>query len=71
MVDDRLGSVSGVKLIRSLLERNAFLNIAAVSLLSPDDFHEETEGLGIVMQLSSPPTEEDAVQVAAHALLQA
>lgn len=66
VIDEHFATRSSVDVIRQLLRTNAFLNIAAVSASPAKDFHEDTEGLGIVMQLANPPTREDAVRVASY-----
>jgi hypothetical protein len=38
---------------------NAMINLAVVSSLSHEDFHEASEGLGILVQLPPSPGEED------------
>ncbi|RUA01380.1 MAG: response regulator [Deltaproteobacteria bacterium] len=64
VVDDPLEDTDGVRLIRQLLGVNAMINTALVSPLSGEDFHESTEGLGILNNLPPDPDESDA-----HALL--
>lgn len=44
----------------SLTKKQPLINVGMVSDLSSGDFHEETEGLGIFMQLPPTPSEEDA-----------
>ena len=54
IIDEELGDMAGEELVRRLLKVNAMINTVLVSTASPDDFHERTEGLGILMPL--PPT---------------
>jgi CheY-like chemotaxis protein len=51
IVDEDLGDMSGLELVRELLGVNALINTVLVSTESPGDFHEHTEGLGILMPL--------------------
>jgi CheY-like chemotaxis protein len=51
IVDEDLGDMSGLELVRELLGVNALINTVLVSTESPEDFHEHTEGLGILMPL--------------------
>ncbi|MEJ2641365.1 MAG: response regulator [Desulfosarcinaceae bacterium] len=51
IVDEALGDMSGLGLVRRLLGVNALINTVLVSTESPEDFHEHTEGLGVLMPL--------------------
>jgi DNA-binding NtrC family response regulator len=51
VADEHLGDMTGLELIRSVVAGQPMLNCAVVSSLSPGDFHEASEGLGILMQL--------------------
>lgn len=51
IVDEDLGDMPGRELVRELLGVNALINTVLVSTESPEDFHEHTEGLGILMPL--------------------
>ncbi|PIE60042.1 MAG: hypothetical protein CSA32_00910 [Desulfobulbus propionicus] len=61
IVADKLVNQSGIDFINAMVKVNPMVNSALVSELGKDDFHEATEGLGVLMKLSSPPTREDAV----------
>ncbi len=63
IVDDPLEDIDGPGLIRRLLGVNAMINTALVSRLSDGDFHEATEGLGILNNLPLDPDESDAQAV--------
>lgn len=65
-IDGALGDFSGVELVRRLIGLNAMINTALASDHSEEVFHEETEGLGILMKLSSPPTSAEAGRFAAR-----
>ncbi len=60
VVDENLSGIDGLKLIKEITNINPFINTALVSSLSPEDFHDVSEGLGIIMQLSSSPSQEEA-----------
>ena len=51
VADEHLGDMAGLELIKSVIASQPMLNCAVVSSLSPGDFHEASEGLGILMQL--------------------
>lgn len=55
IVDEYVGKVSGLELIRRLMGVNAFIHTAAVSSKPHDAFHEASEGLGIMIQLPPRP----------------
>ncbi len=62
VVDQDLGDMSGIALVRKLIQINAMINIALVSDQPEEAFHEETEGLGILMKLPPIPDARAAVQ---------
>ncbi len=66
IADEDLGDMTGLKLIESVITQNPMLNCAAISSLSPDDFHEASEGLGVLMQLSIEPGKNEVDQLFKH-----
>jgi len=52
--------MNGLELATRLLSINPMINCAAVSTLSPDKFHEASEGMGLMAQLPSKPGGEEA-----------
>jgi hypothetical protein len=60
VTDEKLGDMTGIEFARRLLSVNPVINCASVSPLSPKDFHEASEGLGLLAQLPIRPGEEDA-----------
>ncbi len=60
VADEALGDMTGVELIAKVVSENPMMNCAAVSSLSHKDFHEVSEGLGVMMQLPVKPGREDA-----------
>ena len=63
IVDSALADMTGVTLVRRLIQIDAMIHVALVSDQSADDFHAETEGLGIMLQLPSScrPLQADAL----------
>ena len=59
IVDEMLSDIKGLECIEKTVLNNPFLNTAAISSLSPKDFHEESEGLGVLMQISVNPDSGD------------
>ncbi|MFH1723758.1 MAG: response regulator [Elusimicrobiota bacterium] len=57
---EMLGDMTGLELAGRLLRMNPAINTAAVSRLSPQEFHEASEGLGVMVQLPTRPGGEDA-----------
>jgi nitrogen fixation NifU-like protein len=60
VVDEDLDGTSGIDLVKQLLQVNAMIHLALASGQPSDRFHEETEGLGLLMQLSPLPTSAEA-----------
>lgn len=60
VTDEKLVDMSGLKLANRLLHVNPMINCAAVSSLSHEDFHEASEGLGLLAQLPHQPGAEQA-----------
>ncbi len=58
--DAQLPDMSGLELVEKLVHQNPLLNTALLSPLSKKDFHEATEGLGVLMQLSPRPGPEES-----------
>ncbi len=63
IIDETLPDMSGMDFARELLKLNALINTALVSGLSPEDFHEASEGLGVLVQLPVSPGEENAEDI--------
>ena len=60
IVDEQVDGVPGMVIARHLVVANAMMNLVLVSSLSPEAFHEASEGLGIVAQLPPIPAAEEA-----------
>ncbi len=64
IVEEELGDMTGIAFIKKLLSTNPFINTALISSLPPDDFHQATEGLGVLMHLTrKPDAEQSAILV--------
>lgn len=63
VVDETLADMTGLELVRRLLGVNALVNTALVSTESHEDFHEHSEGLGVLMQLPHACGKEEAVML--------
>ncbi len=66
IVDEDLRQVSPLEFIRQLLALNAFVNVAVISRLSEERFHEVYEGLGVLARLPPRPGRRDALALLAR-----
>ena len=66
VTDENLGDMTGLEFIKTVITQKPMTNCAVVSMLLPDDFHEASEGLGILMQLPGRPGSEDAQKLLEH-----
>jgi len=66
VTDERLGDMTGLELVGRLVAVNPMINSAAVSSLSKEDYHEASEGLGILMQLPPSPDRADGERLLAN-----
>ncbi|MEA2084935.1 MAG: response regulator [Thermodesulfobacteriota bacterium] len=66
IIDEKLSDMTGLEFAEKLVSINPMMNCAMVSSLSPEDFHEASEGLGILMQLPLAPGKEDAEKLLKH-----
>lgn len=60
VTDENLADMTGLEFIKKVISKKPMVNCAAVSSLLPADFHEASEGLGILMQLPFRPGQEQA-----------
>ena len=63
MVIDYLPDTEPLSLVQKLLTVNAMVNTAVVSPLADEEFHEASEGLGILGRLPSEPGIKEAVDL--------
>lgn len=66
VVDETVGGQPGIKLIEQMVVVNPMANTALVSALSDEDFHESTEGLGVLMRIPRDAGAAEATRVAEH-----
>ena len=60
VTDENLSDMTGLEFIEKVISRKPMVNCAAVTSLLPADFHEASEGLGILMPLPVSPGQEQA-----------
>ncbi len=61
-----LPDIKGLECIKKLISLNPMINCAAISSLSHKDFHEASEGLGVLMQIPERPGRDDAAKLLEH-----
>jgi CheY-like chemotaxis protein len=66
IADEYLGDMSGIELIKEVITCRPWLNCAVLSSRSPENFHEASEGLGILMQLPVMPGRKEAGALMDH-----
>ncbi len=60
ITDEHIGDMTGLEFAEKQISHNPMINCACVSSLSPEEFHEASEGLGILEQLAPQPGQDDA-----------
>ena len=63
IIDQHLNDTEPLELVPNLLRLNAMVNTAVVSSLSEEEFHEASEGLGVLGRLPDSPGEKDAADL--------
>jgi DNA-binding NarL/FixJ family response regulator len=63
IIDAALPDAAPLQLVRQLLMVNAMVNTAVVSPLSDEEFHEASEGLGVLGRLPEQPDKSAAVDL--------
>jgi len=63
VTDETLDDMTGLELARKIVMKNPMINCAVVSALSHEDFHEASEGLGLLAQLPPAPGEKEAEEL--------
>lgn len=66
VIDHQLADLSGLDLAKDVARLYPFVNCIMVDDSDPAEFHEKTEGLGILMQLPNPPEMGDAKSILTH-----
>ncbi len=65
IVDASMSDFRPFELVLELTRVNALINSAVMSALSPEQFHDDSEGLGVLTQIAPNPVEQDALDVMA------
>ena len=60
IIDEKVEGQSCMNIAKDMIRVNAMANLVLVSGLAPEEFHEASEGLGIMAQLPNCPGEKDA-----------
>jgi DNA-binding response OmpR family regulator len=60
ITDEKLTDMPGLAFAEKMVKQNALVNCAAVSSLSEEEFHEASEGLGLLAKLPPRPGAGDA-----------
>ncbi len=63
IVDEELVGGIALSFVKELTRQYPLVNCAMVSTLSPKDFHEATEGLGVFLQLPVKPGAEEVAKM--------
>jgi DNA-binding NarL/FixJ family response regulator len=63
---DNLEDMSGLDCLKQVAKQFPLVYTALCSTLSHEDFHESTEGLGVLMQLSLQPGKEESAKMLAQ-----
>ena len=63
IIDTGLADHEPLELVQKLLMVNAMVNTVVVSPLSEEEFHEASEGLGVLGRLPNDPGESDAADL--------
>ncbi|MDQ1331705.1 MAG: hypothetical protein QG578_1973 [Thermodesulfobacteriota bacterium] len=61
VIDEKVDGQPGLYIAKEMIKVNAMANLSLVSDLNPEEFHEASEGLGILAQLPIEPDAKDAV----------
>jgi len=60
IIDEKVDERPGLDIAKDMIRVNPMANLALVSSLAPEEFHEASEGLGIMAQLPLNPDETNA-----------
>ena len=62
MIDEVVADSAPLDMVAALLGQDAMINTAVVSALPDEQFHQISEGLGVMARLPPRPGPEDAVE---------
>lgn len=60
VADESVSDMTGLELIKKIVALNPMINSVWVSSLGKEEYHEVSEGLGVLMQLPAKPERTDA-----------
>lgn len=60
VIDETLDGISNIDIARDVILANAMINLVLVNSISAEDFHEVSEGLGVLASLPPYPGQDDA-----------
>ncbi|RUM40090.1 MAG: hypothetical protein DSY57_00230, partial [Desulfobulbus sp.] len=60
VLDENIEERNGLDLVIRILSINAMVNTAMITSMSPEAWHEKSEGLGMLEPVPSPPSAADA-----------
>jgi DNA-binding response OmpR family regulator len=60
IIDEKVDALSWYEIASQIVSKNAMINLAVVSSLTPKKFHAASEGLGIMAQLTTAPSKAEA-----------
>ena len=63
IIDSELPDIKPLPLVQDLLMVNAMVNTAVISPVSDEEFHEASEGLGVLARLPLMPLKSDAARL--------
>lgn len=66
ITNEKIGDMTGLEFADRLLAINPMINCATVSRLSPEEFHEVSEGLGLMAPLPVKPGKAQAEELLKH-----
>jgi CheY-like chemotaxis protein len=69
ITDEKLNDMPGLVFAEKLVKQNALVNCAVVSSLPEKEFHEASEGLGLLAKLPPRPGAQDARNLLERALM--
>ena len=64
--DESLSDMTGLEFVKKLVMTHPMTHCALVNSLSPETYHEASEGLGLLMQLPAAPDRETSEQLLSH-----
>ena len=65
-IDQAVTDMDGLEVAKTVAQLHPFVSSVLVSDVSEADFHEQTEGLGLLMSLPEAPDEDIALKVLQH-----